>query len=138
MTSVMVTVIPTPLLITHLEMQRRKIQASHTPKVVTSNVCVMNVVRTMYKTRLVYCGNQLEIDHNLSGLISFFIEGNRRGQAPYRKCIKSKNETFVCKKGRKAKAKAKDQTKGGLNYIQPNFHGIDHLLFHSMQQEGKF
>jgi hypothetical protein len=68
-----------------------------------------------------------------------FFEGNRRGRAPYWECIKTKSEMFEStrKKGRKER-KTKDQASGSLNYIQPNFHGIDQFRFHSMQQQGKF
>jgi hypothetical protein len=45
---------------------------------------------------------------------------------------------FECTRKKDRKAKSKDQTSGCLNYIQPNFHGIDHFRFHSMQQQGEF
>jgi hypothetical protein len=31
-----------------------------------------------------------------------------------------------------------NQANVSLNYIQPNFHGVDQFRFHSMQQQGKF
>jgi hypothetical protein len=44
---------------------------------------------------------------------------------------------FQCTR-QKVRRKQNAILKEGLNYIQPNFHGVDQIWFHSMQQQGKF